>query len=156
MSYGLRVKKPEQLLPLYVINYLNIALTISIPLAYKTSPISRNIPAICAYSRNLSLGFLPEIASTSRKRTCPPSNPGMGRMFINAKITERKAVIIQNEYQFHFAGKRFPIVPKPPSDDAPSLVNICLNWETYPFNVRMPYFTPAGNDSDPLPDKMQY
>src|SRR5690554_2350647 len=105
--------------------------------------MSRNIPASWAYSRNLSLGFLPEMASTSKKSTCPPSSPGMGRIFMKARITERKAVIIQKEYQLHFAGKRFPMVPKPPNDDAPSLVKMCLNWATYPFSVRRPYFTPA-------------
>ena len=47
----------------------------------------------------------------------------MGRMFMKARMIERKAVIFQNRYQSHMGGNRLPIAPKPPIDLAPSAVN---------------------------------
>ena len=53
---------------------------------------------------------------------CPPSSAGMGRMFMKARMTLRKAVSIQNVRASQAAGKMLPIVPKPPIDEAPSRV----------------------------------
>ena len=38
---------------------------------------------------------------------------------MKARITDRKAVINQNACQFHCAGKRLPMAPKPPNEEAP-------------------------------------
>ena len=81
---------------------------------------------ICTRSMNLSLGLRPVIISKRRNIKWPPSKAGMGRMFMNASMMERKAVILQKSYQFHSEGKRLPMVTKPPSDVAPSWVKTYL------------------------------
>ena len=75
-------------------------------------------PITCAYSSTLSLAFLPVIISYIRNIACPPSRAGMGKIFINARIIEIKAVLDQNPFQSHFEGNKLPIAPKPPSCDA--------------------------------------
>ena len=87
-------------------------------------------------SMNLSLGFLPETISYIRNITCPPSKAGIGNTFIKAKIIEISAVDSQKPFQSHFAGKILPIVPKPPSCDAPFFVKTNENPATYSYNVQ--------------------
>src|SRR5690606_13987029 len=92
------------------------------PLAYKSNAINIKKPTICAYSKNFSLGFLPVIISYSKNITCPPSNAGMGSIFIKAKIIDKKAVESQNPCQSQESGKSLAIVPNPPTSVAPFLV----------------------------------
>ena len=47
----------------------------------------------------------------------------MGKMFMNARIMLRKAVISQNMCQSHTGGNKLPMAPNPPSDLAPSAEN---------------------------------
>ena len=75
---------------------------------------------------------------------CPPSSAGMGSMFMNASMMLRNAVMLQNCIQSHVAGKRLPIVPKPPSDFAPSEVKTYFKSSTYPLRMFNPYLMPAG------------
>ena len=58
---------------------------------------------------------------------CPPSKAGIGKKFINASIIESNAVVSQKACQFQYEGNNFPIVPKPPNCDTPSLVKMYLN-----------------------------
>ena len=55
------------------------------------------------------------ITSHSKNSTCPPSNAGMGRMFITAKMTDSRAVVRQKRSQSHSSGKTLPIDRKPPN-----------------------------------------
>ena len=110
--------------------YLKKKRYMSLPLANSSNAKRNAIPAICAYSRNFSLGCRRVIISTSRNSTCPPSSAGMGSMFIKARITERNAVIDQNCSQFHDSGKMLPMAPNPPRFFAPSRVNTYFIWLT--------------------------
>jgi hypothetical protein len=89
---------------------------ISFAFAKINKPNNNTIPVTCAYSINLSPGFLPVIISYIRNNTCPPSNAGIGRMFIIAKIIDRNAVRFQNACQSQVPGKILPIVINPPRD----------------------------------------
>ena len=106
-----------------------------------------SMPIICARSRNLSLGCLPVIISASRNSACPPSSAGIGKMFMNASMIERNAVINQNSCQSQVAGKRLPIDANIPTDFAPSDVNTYLKSLTYPRRTSKPNDIPAGNDA---------
>jgi hypothetical protein len=77
---------------------------------------SKIIPAVWAYSIAFSLGFLFVIISYNRKITCPPSNAGIGRIFINASTIEKNAVMFQNLNQSHSGEKTLPKVINPPRD----------------------------------------
>ena len=68
----------------------------------------------------------------------------MGRMFMNARMILRNAVMRQNIIQSHVGGNRLPIEPKPPSDFAPSAVNTYFMSSTYPRSTFTPYTAPAG------------
>ena len=72
-------------------------------------------PTYCAASSTLSLTLRPEIISQKVKIACPPSSPGIGRMFITARMIDRKAVFIQKSCQSHCEGKMLPIEMNPPS-----------------------------------------
>ena len=76
---------------------------------------------------NLSFGFRRVTTSYNKNITCPPSSAGIGKIFMKAKITDRKAVIFQKAYQSHIGGKKLPIAPNPPKEDAPWGVNTYLN-----------------------------
>ena len=78
------------------------------------------MPIYSAMIRNFSPGLRPVIISYSKKRTCPPSNAGIGSMFMNARMMLKKAVMLQNIYQFHSGGNIEAIEPKPPILFAPS------------------------------------
>ena len=67
----------------------------SFPFAYNIRPSKRTIPTTCAYSKNLSLGFLPVIISIRVNNAWPPSNAGMGNKFIKANMIDNNAVILQ-------------------------------------------------------------
>ena len=54
------------------------SLKISLPLAKSSNAIRIMKPVTCAYSKNLSPGFLPVIISHKVKTTCPPSRAGIG------------------------------------------------------------------------------
>ena len=54
--------------------------------------------------------------SYSKNITWPPSSAGIGRIFITARIIERKAVRFQKDCQSHTPGNILPIVINPPSD----------------------------------------
>ena len=73
------------------------------------------MPTYCAASSTLSLTLRPEIISQKVNRACPPSSPGMGRMFITARMIDRNAVFIQKSCQSHAAGKMLPMAMNPPS-----------------------------------------
>ncbi len=73
----------------------------SLPLAYSRSKIKKKKPHVLATSRKRSDGFRRVIISTSKNNVWPPSSPGIGMMFMNASIIDKKAVICQKEYQFH-------------------------------------------------------
>ena len=88
-------------------------------------------PITWAYSRTLSLAFLPVIISYIKNIACPPSSAGMGRMFMKARIIEIRAVLDQNPFQSHFDGNKLPIAPKPPNCEAPFFVKIYLNCAIY-------------------------
>lgn len=77
---------------------------------------NRSIPTVWAYSRNLSLGFLPVMISYNVNSKCPPSKAGIGRIFSTANITDKKAVRFQKICQFHELGNMEPIVIKLPTD----------------------------------------
>ena len=47
--------------------------------------------------------------------TCPPSNAGIGSIFMKAKMIEIKAVLAQKPFQFQVEGNMFPIAPNPPN-----------------------------------------
>ena len=81
------------------------------------------MPIYSAMIRNFSPGLRPVIISYSKKRTCPPSNAGIGSMFMNARMMLKKAVMLQNIYQFHSGGNIEAIEPKPPMLFAPSPEN---------------------------------
>ena len=88
----------------------------SFPFAKSIKASSKTMPTICAYSKNLSLGFLPVIISTSVNTTCPPSNAGIGNKFINASTIDKKPVILQNASHCpHSVGKIDPIDLNPPN-----------------------------------------
>ena len=72
-------------------------------------------PTYCAASSTLSLTLRPEIISQKVKIACPPSSPGIGRMFITARMIDRKAVFIQKSCQSHVEGKMLPMEMNPPS-----------------------------------------
>ena len=95
-------------------------------------------PITCAYSRTLSFAFLPVIISYIKNIACPPSSAGIGKIFINARIIEIKAVLDQNPFQSHFEGNKLPIAPKPPNCDAPFFVNIYFNCAIYSYRVQYP------------------
>ena len=99
----------------YVVNQLN-NLKMSLPKARTIRPKRSIMPTIWAYSRNLSLGFLPVIISYKVNRRCPPSKAGIGRMLSTASITERNAVRFQKICQFQVLGNIEPIVMKLPTD----------------------------------------
>ena len=64
----------------------------------------------------------PMMASRSRNMTCPPSSPGMGRMFMTARMMLMRAVRCQKARQSQVAGKMLPMVMKDPTLWAPFLV----------------------------------
>ena len=68
----------------------------------------------------------------------------MGRMFMKARMMERKAVIFQKRYQSHTGGKSEPMAPKPPNDLAPSAVKTYFMSSTYEASTCHPYLMPAG------------
>ena len=72
-------------------------------------------PTYCAPSSTLSLTLRPVTISQKVKIACPPSSPGMGRMFITARMIDRNAVFNQKSCQFHAAGKMLPMAMNPPS-----------------------------------------
>ena len=90
------------------------SLKISLPLAKSSNAISSINPVTCAYSKNLSPGFLPVIISHRVKTTCPPSSAGIGNKFINPNMIDKNAVIFQNVSALHSEGKILPIEMKPP------------------------------------------
>ena len=51
---------------------------------------------------------------------CPPSSPGMGRMFMTARMMLMRAVRSQNCCQSQAEGKMLPMVMKEPTLFAPS------------------------------------
>ena len=73
------------------------------------------MPAICAYSRNLSLGFLLVTISTSVNNTWPPSSAGIGRRFMKARAMDRKPVKDQNASQFQVGLNALAILINPPT-----------------------------------------
>lgn len=87
----------------------------SLPLAYRTSARMMMSPMYWAVSSTRSLTLRPVSISQKVKMACPPSSPGMGRMFMTASMMERKAVVIQNPSQFQLPGKMLPMAMKPPS-----------------------------------------
>ena len=102
----------------------------SFPLANKTKAINKKNPAIWANSINLSLGLRPLIISYNKNITCPPSSAGIGKIFIKAKIIDISAVVYQKLVQSQVSGNRPPMAPKPPTCEAPFLVNTYLNCVT--------------------------
>ena len=56
-----------------------------------------------------------DTASHSVKIAWPPSSPGMGRMFMMARMIEMKAHFDQKSCQFHAEGKMLPMEMNPPS-----------------------------------------
>ena len=80
-----------------------------------TNPKTMINPMVSATSMNLSEGLRRVMISKSRKRMWPPSNAGIGRMFITAKATERKAVMRQKRLQIQVSGKILPMEMKPPT-----------------------------------------
>ena len=110
--------------------------------SFRLATIMSNIrmpkPIYSALIRKFSLGLRPVIISYNKNSTCPPSNAGMGSMFMKARIMLRKAVMRQNIIQSHVGGNRLPIAPKPPNDLAPSAVNTYLRSSTYPRNIPKP------------------
>src|SRR5678809_657210 len=73
------------------------------------------MPAICAYSKNFSLGLRRVIISYKVNITCPPSKAGIGNKFMNARTIDKNAVIVQNASHLHsYFGKMEPIALKPP------------------------------------------
>ena len=86
----------------------------SFPLAKSSSAISKKKPTICAYSKNLSPGFLPVIISHKVNTTCPPSKAGIGNKFINPNMIDKNAVMFQNVCQLNSEGKILPIEINPP------------------------------------------
>ena len=95
----------------YLINHLYT----SLPLANNNKAINNRNPVIWAYSKNLSLGFLPVTISYNKNITWPPSKAGMGKMFIKAKIMESRAVVLQKAAQFQVSGNKPPIAANPPT-----------------------------------------
>src|SRR5690606_11302904 len=84
----------------YLHYYLSIILSMSLPKTRTMSASRIKNPAICAFSRNLSLNGFPWIISTSKNTTCPPSNAGIGKKFINANAIDNSPTSVQNFTQF--------------------------------------------------------
>ena len=61
----------------------------SFPFAKSNSAINSKKPVICAYSKNLSPGFLPVIISQRVNTTWPPSREGIGSKFINPNMIDK-------------------------------------------------------------------
>ena len=79
------------------------------------SPSNMIIPAICAYSKNFSEGLRLVTISYNVNKTCPPSNAGMGNIFMKARITESMAVSFQNDSQSHTGANMDPMDLNPPT-----------------------------------------
>ena len=106
----------------FLLSQTNFAIYFSVRYLYKSFPLANSIkasnkkkPTICAYSKNLSLGFRPEIISYNKNITCPPSNAGIGSKFNTPNIMDKKAVVPQNISQFQNSGKSPPMAAKPPT-----------------------------------------
>ena len=104
-------------------------------------------PAIVAYSMNLSLGLRPVIISYNKNITCPPSKAGIGNKFINAKIKDKIAVILQNLCQSQVSENILAIEPKPPklSEAFTYPVNICPKALICKLKNSKDLRVPAGN-----------
>ena len=63
---------------------------------------------------------------------------------MNARMMDRKAVIIQNIYQSQTGGNIEPMAPKPPRLFAPSAEKTYCRSLTYPPNIPKAYPQPAG------------
>ena len=79
---------------------------------------------------------------------CAPGNAGIGRIFMNASATERKAAIFQNAIQSHFSGKILPIEPNPPTLLAPSFVKTSFMDLAYDVRRSVPISTPRGTEAN--------
>src|SRR3982751_3645320 len=99
---------------LYFLNILNI----SSPSAYAINANNNIIPTICAYSINLSLGFLPVTISTNVNNACPPSSAGIGNTFIKASRMLNIAVNVQKLCQSHTGGNTFVMLITLPSESS--------------------------------------
>src|SRR5690606_35736806 len=80
----------------YLHPYLLTILRMSLPKTKTISASRIKNPAICAFSRNLSLNGFPWIISMSKKTTCPPSNAGIGKKFISANAIDKSPTNVQN------------------------------------------------------------
>src|SRR5579872_2933445 len=126
---------------------------ISNPSAYTINASSSIIPTTCAYSMNLSVGLRPVTISYKVNSTWPPSNAGIGRIFMKANIMLRRAVIDQNRSQSHRAPNILPMDIKLPNDSLALTsfdVKINFRFVTFMTSVFQPLLTPAGNDLQKL------
>ena len=112
-----------------------------------------SIPAIWAYSMNLSLGLRPVIISYNVNSTCPPSRAGIGKMFMKASTMLKRAVIPQKRSQSQEAENMFPMLRKLPRESLAltSLdVKSSLKFWILIHQVFHPFDIPAGRDSSKL------
>src|SRR5690606_37197638 len=82
-------------LKFFILDYF-VSLKISFPNTNIIKAIMMKNPTICAFSKNLSLNGFPWIISINKKITWPPSNAGIGRIFINANAIESIPTKLQN------------------------------------------------------------
>ncbi len=104
------------------------------------------MPAVVVHSITFCEAGFPVIISQRRKSTWPPSRAGMGRIFMKARATARKAAMFQNAIQSHESGKMLPMVPKPPTLFAPSLVKTSFIERAYDTSRSVPISMPRGTD----------
>ena len=76
-----------------ILNYQLNSLKISFPFAKSSRVINRIKPTTCAYSKNLSPGFLPVIIFQSVNTTCPPSRAVIGNKFINPSMIDKNPIV---------------------------------------------------------------
>src|SRR5210317_209357 len=127
-------------------------LYISFPKANTKSAISKKNPTICAYSKNLSLGFFLKIISYVKNIACPPSNAGIGNKFKTPNIIDKKAVIVQKACQSQVVGNIFAIdtkLPKPLYAPVFGLTNFLSCLPNQPKRSTKS-LVPAGNASNKL------
>ena len=82
-------------------------------------------PTIWAFSSALSLNGLPLTNSINKKKTCPPSKAGIGKIFIKANIIDKRAVKLQNDSQSQTVPNMVAIWNGPDKDSVGS--NLPLN-----------------------------
>jgi hypothetical protein len=76
--------------------------------------ISKTKPTICAFSRNLSLGFFAETISYNKKTSRDHHQAGIGNKFITPSIIDNKAVMFQKLPSSMF-WKNIKMALKPPT-----------------------------------------